>query len=66
MRDEKKHLVIDQDEQNTLIKVLNDMRNIYKGEGIATDSVDELILKIADVKPRQAIRVAEQEYNERY
>ena len=66
MRDEKKHLVIDQDEQNTLIKVLNDMRNIYKKEGIATDSVDELILKIADVKPRQAIRVAEQEYNERY
>lgn len=66
MRDEKKHLVIDQDEQNTLIKVLNDMRNIYKEEGIATDSVDELILKIADVKPRQAIRVAEQEYNERY
>ena len=66
MRDEKKHLVIDQDEQNTLIKVLNDMRNIYKEEGIATDSVDELILKIADVKPRQAIRVAEHEYNERY
>lgn len=62
MREEKKQLTIDQDEQNTLIRVLNDMRNIYKEDGISTDAVDDLILKIADAKSR---KVLEPEIHER-
>lgn len=61
MREERIVLKINQDEQNVLIRVLNDMRNVYKEQGKTTDAVDDLILKIAEAHNR-SVRVAEEEY----
>ena len=62
MRVERKQLMIDEDEQNTLIRILSDMRNIYKEEGITTDAVDDLIIKINDASSRRVKAIEVEAY----
>ena len=49
---------LDSYEQRILIRALNDLRSQLISEDRATDPIDELMIKIADSKPRH-ILVAE-------
>lgn len=58
MREEKNYIVVDNYEQNILIRALNDLRNQLKSDNKSTDAVDDLIIKTANAKKKK-IRVSE-------
>lgn len=58
MREEKNYIIVDNYEQNILIRALNDLRNQLKSDNKSTDAVDDLIIKTANAKKKK-IRVSE-------
>lgn len=58
MREEKVYVLLDNYEQNILIRALNDLRNQLISDEKATDAVDELIIKTANARKKK-LRVSE-------
>lgn len=58
-------VLLDQYERNILINALNEFRNNLLQEQRSTDAVDELMIKIHEVRQKR-LRVAEAKAIERY
>lgn len=58
MREKKYYIVLDDFERRLLLNNLNDFRNKLITEGKYTDLLDEVIIKVANAKPKR-IRIKE-------
>lgn len=53
MRNPKYHIYLSPDERRTVINSLIDLRNDLISQGIYTDIIDELLIKLTKVKIRK-------------
>lgn len=53
MRNQKYYIAIDEYEWRIIISSLNNLRNKLIAEGRYTDAVDEILLKVANVKKKK-------------
>lgn len=58
MKEERYYLALDEDEQNILIRALNDEKTALMRRGKAVDAVDELIVKVGKA-PLKKFKVVE-------
>ena len=58
MREKKYHLMLDDFERRLLLNNLNNYRNKLIANGKYTDLLDEVIIKVANAKPKR-IRIKE-------
>ena len=64
MAEERRVVVLDEYEQNIVIRALNDLRNKQIEAEKTTEPVDEIIEKVVHAK-RKTLWVGERSYNER-
>ena len=55
-REEKRILEMDEHEQGVVINALNDYRNNMLAEGLTTDIIDDLLIKVIDAPTRKEKR----------
>lgn len=53
MRDEKSYIALDDFERRIVVDCMNEMRNKLIADSKYTDAVDEVLLKIIDVKQKE-------------
>ena len=56
MREEKRVIVVDQNEHRLMVKGLNEFRNDLLDEELPTEDLDELLMKIIDAPTRKQQR----------
>lgn len=53
MRDEKRVITVDDFEQNLMINGINEFRNMLLEQGMPTEDVDKLLMKVIDAPPQR-------------
>ena len=56
MRDEKRVITVDDFEQNLMINGINEFRNMLLEQGMPTEDVDKLLMKVIDAPPQRKRR----------
>lgn len=56
MREEKRVITVDDFEQNLMINGINEFRNMLLEQGMPTEDVDKLLMKVIDVPPQRRRR----------
>ncbi len=56
MREEKRVITVDDFDHNLLINGINEFRNMLIEQGISTEDVDKLLLKVIDAPPQRKRR----------
>ena len=56
MREEKRVITVDDFEQNLMIKGINEFRNMLLEQGMPTEDVDKLLMKVIDAPPQRKRR----------
>ena len=56
MREEKRVITVDDFEQNLMINGINEFRNMLLEQGMPTEDVDKLLIKVIDAPPQRKRR----------
>lgn len=56
MREEKRVITVDDFEQNLLVNGINEFRNMLLEQGMPTEDVDKLLIKVIDAPPQRKRR----------
>lgn len=56
MREEKRVITVDVFEQNLMINGINEFRNMLLEQGMPTEDVDKLLMKVIDAPPQRKRR----------
>ena len=56
MRKEKRVITVDDFEQNLMINGINEFRNMLLEQGMPTEDVDKLLMKVIDAPPQRKRR----------
>lgn len=56
MREEKRVITVDDFEQNLMINGINEFRNMLLEQGLPTEDVDKLLMKVIDAPPQRRRR----------
>ena len=56
MREEKRVITVDDFEQNLMINGINEFRNMLLEQGMPTEDVDKLLMKVIDAPPQRKRR----------
>ena len=56
MREEKRVITVDDFEQNLMINGINEFRNMLLEQGMLTEDVDKLLMKVIDAPPQRKRR----------
>ena len=56
MREEKRVITVDDFEQNLMINGINEFRNMLLEQGMPTEDVDKLLMKVIDAPPQRTRR----------
>ena len=56
MREEKRVITVDDFEQNLMINGINEFRNMLLEQGMPTEDVDKLLMKVIDAPPKRKRR----------
>lgn len=56
MREEKRVITVDDFEQNLMINGINEFRNMLLEQGMPTEDVDKLLMKVIDAPPQRRRR----------
>lgn len=56
MREEKRVITVDDFEQNLMINGINEFRNMLLEQGMPTEEVDKLLMKVIDAPPQRRRR----------
>ena len=57
MREEKRVITVDDFEQNLMINGINEFRNMLLEQGMPTEDVDKLLIKVIDAPPQRKRRL---------
>ena len=61
MREEKRVITVDDFEQNLMINGINEFRNMLLEQGMPTEDVDKLLMKVIDAPPQRKRRFDREE-----
>lgn len=56
MREEKRVITVNDFEQNLLVNGINEFRNMLLEQGMSTEDVDKLLIKVIDAPPQRKRR----------
>lgn len=56
MREEKRIITVNDFEQNLLVNGINEFRNMLLEQGMPTEDVDKLLIKVIDAPPQRKRR----------
>lgn len=56
MREERRVITVDDFEQNLMINGINEFRNMLLEQGMPTEDVDKLLMKVIDAPPQRKRR----------
>lgn len=56
MREEKRVITVNDLEQNLLVNGINEFRNMLLEQGMPTEDVDKLLIKVIDAPPQRKRR----------
>ncbi|MBQ4573395.1 MAG: hypothetical protein IJA80_08980 [Clostridia bacterium] len=56
MREEKRVITVNDFEQNLLVNGINEFRNMLLEQGMPTEDVDKLLIKVIDAPPQRKRR----------
>ena len=56
MREEKRVITVNDFEQNLLVNGINEFRNMLLEQGMPTEDVDKLLMKVIDAPPQRRRR----------
>ena len=56
MREEKRVITVNDFEQNLMINGINEFRNMLLEQGMPTEDVDKLLMKVIDAPPQRKRR----------
>ena len=56
MREEKRVITVNDFEQNLLVNGINEFRNMLLEQGLPTEDVDKLLIKVIDAPPQRKRR----------
>ena len=56
MREEKRVITVNDFEQNLLVNGINEFRNMLLEQGMPTEDVDKLLMKVIDAPPQRKRR----------
>ena len=56
MREEKRVITVDDFEQNLMVNGINEFRNMLLEQGMPTEDVDKLLIKVIDAPPQRKRR----------
>ena len=57
MREEKRVITVNDFEQNLLVNGINEFRNMLLEQGMPTEDVDKLLIKVIDAPPQRKRRL---------